>query len=125
MITRGSSMHTECSQLLDRVAATREELRRLKQDRETAWQFALKCYQEAKAADFSLLKAVYEKYLLLIIYVALNDKTLVAPLAEIVQLLAEDTWSNAMLRHIKTMDHWEPGLWADVKEKLKSAQGRG
>ncbi|RGP78402.1 ca2+ regulator and membrane fusion fig1 domain [Fusarium longipes] len=124
LMSWGLSLIRECSGIIEETRKTEEEMVRIKTTRVEARQLAAKCVSEAERTYYAPFKADYATSILKIINVALVDHTLAAPLAEVVQILADHDDSSHSVREIATADHPD-GLLAAVQKKLQEAQADG
>jgi vacuolar-type H+-ATPase subunit I/STV1 len=124
LISQGLSLINECTGIVEETENTEKEIARIKKTRFDAWQLAAKCVNRAEQADFALFKADYATSILQVIDVALVDHTLIAPLAEIVQDLADHDDSSNSVHDITTDDHPD-GLLAAVQKKLQESETDG
>ncbi|KAF5229157.1 hypothetical protein FANTH_14295 [Fusarium anthophilum] len=124
LISQGSSLLTECSDLMGSVERAEDEISCIKFHHFRAWQLINKLADHSESAEFAVSKAACASCILMVIDTILDDHTLTAPLTEMVQRLANHDASEGCIRRIITGDY-PNGLLSGVQRELELIRDRG
>ncbi|KAF5714303.1 Zn(II)2Cys6 transcription factor [Fusarium globosum] len=105
LVSQGSSLLTDCSDLMGSVEHAEDEISCIKIHHFRAWQLINRLSDRSESAEFALSKAACASCILMVIDTILDDHTLTARLTEMVQHLANDDDSEGCIRGIITGDY--------------------
>ncbi|CCT71916.1 uncharacterized protein FFUJ_08068 [Fusarium fujikuroi IMI 58289] len=123
LVSQGSSLLTDCSDLMGSVEHDEDEISCIKIHHFRAWQLINRLSDRSESAEFALSKAACASCILMVIDTILDDHTLTARLTEMVQHLANYDDGEGCIRGIISGDY-PNGLLAGVQRELELIQDR-